>query len=144
MLDPSGIIFDIKRGGKHRMDEIRVAWAVERARKHLRIISTINFDLSQFDKKKEQNSITEAVSKFLVKRGAAGIPMDTMGFMFRPFSFGPPPGLMGSKQKCQTVKRKREVWILGRSCFDVVGVVMPFTAGRNVRRKIGRFIGMFV
>ena len=74
-------------------------WQVRRARRHLRLEDGEDFDLSRFDKEKEQKEIEEAASKFLLKRGAAGNPMDSMMFMLSGFNLGQGVAESG-KQRC--------------------------------------------
>ena len=80
------------------------AWAVQKARKSLRIESKTAFDISHFERQKEQSLISEAITKFLFKRGSAGNPLETLPFMF--MFGGPTNGMMGGKQKCMYCEKE--------------------------------------
>ena len=76
-------------------------WQVQTARRHLRVGKEGDFDLYHFDQEKEQKEIEKAASKFLLKRGAAGNPMNSMMWMLSGFNLA--QGLVhqaGRKQRC--------------------------------------------
>ena len=68
----------------------------EKAKRLLRIQMKESCVVQHFDRQKEQDCVSEAVTKFLLKRGAAGTSSEVLGMAMFPFHHSN----IGGRQKC--------------------------------------------